>query len=137
MLCKVASFSKLVLVIVYICEWPIWPCTAHRGPCIANSIYPPSLGLEEYTKITPLSWYQLGLLPPLLPFPELLPPPAFLPPWLPGRLPSPPTPSLLRSCPTTLSWRGYTVSPGSRGLPRRPCRRPWRARAGPCRCPHR
>jgi hypothetical protein len=36
-------------VSVYICEWPIWPCTAHRGPCIANSIYPPSQGLEEYT----------------------------------------------------------------------------------------
>jgi hypothetical protein len=30
-------------VSVYMCEWPIWPCTVHRGPCIANSIYPPSL----------------------------------------------------------------------------------------------
>jgi hypothetical protein len=49
-------------VSVYICEWPIWPCTAHSGPCIANSIYPPSLGLEEYTEIIPLSWYQLGFL---------------------------------------------------------------------------
>jgi hypothetical protein len=29
-------------VSVCICEWPIWPCTAHRGPCIANSITHPS-----------------------------------------------------------------------------------------------
>jgi hypothetical protein len=54
------------------CEWPIWPCTTHRGPCIANSIYPPSLGLEEYTEKITLSWYQLGssLFPPF-PFPEI------------------------------------------------------------------
>jgi hypothetical protein len=40
-------------VSVYICVCLIWPCTAHGGPHIANSICPPSLGLEEYTGIIP------------------------------------------------------------------------------------
>jgi hypothetical protein len=43
------KYHLIEYVSVYICEWPIWPCTAHRGPCIANSINPPFLGLEEYT----------------------------------------------------------------------------------------
>jgi hypothetical protein len=37
-------------LLVYICvSGPYGLCTAHRGPCIANSIYPTLLGLEEWT----------------------------------------------------------------------------------------
>jgi hypothetical protein len=36
-------------------------CTAHSGPCIANYIYPPSLGLEEYTGIISTNMVQGAL----------------------------------------------------------------------------
>jgi hypothetical protein len=83
---------------------------AHLGPCTAT-ILPILLGLEEYTGIIPLSWYQW--------FPSSSSPAAALPAMagdqlpagVPPPLPSPPPARLLSPFPLPLSYAFVAGTP--------------------------